>query len=56
MLERLDQPFFKESLIAMFLLLFIGFAIKVPLFPFHAVLPDAHVERGADIDDPAGCC
>lgn len=25
-------------------LLFIGFAIKVPLFPFHTWLPDAHVE------------
>lgn len=27
-----------------FVLLFIGFAIKVPLFPFHTWLPDAHVE------------
>src|SRR5512142_110050 len=27
-----------------FLGLFIGFAIKVPLFPFHTWLPDAHVE------------
>ena len=25
-------------------LLFIGFAIKIPLFPFHTWLPDAHVE------------
>jgi NADH-quinone oxidoreductase subunit M len=25
--------------------LFIGFAIKVPLFPFHTWLPDAHVEE-----------
>ena len=24
--------------------LFIGFAIKVPIFPFHTWLPDAHVE------------
>ena len=23
---------------------FIGFAIKVPMFPFHTWLPDAHVE------------
>jgi NADH-quinone oxidoreductase subunit M len=30
--------------ILMFLGLFIGFAIKVPLFPFHTWLPDAHVE------------
>ena len=29
----------------MFLFLFVGFAIKVPVFPFHTWLPDAHVER-----------
>ncbi len=28
----------------MFIALFIGFAIKVPIFPFHTWLPDAHVE------------
>jgi NADH-quinone oxidoreductase subunit M len=28
----------------MFAALFIGFAIKVPIFPFHTWLPDAHVE------------
>jgi NADH-quinone oxidoreductase subunit M len=27
-----------------FLLLFMGFAIKVPMFPFHTWLPDAHTE------------
>jgi NADH-quinone oxidoreductase subunit M len=27
-----------------FLFMFIGFAIKVPVFPFHTWLPDAHVE------------
>ena len=30
--------------ITLFLGLFIGFAIKVPVFPFHTWLPDAHVE------------
>jgi NADH-quinone oxidoreductase subunit M len=28
----------------MFIALFIGFAIKIPMFPFHTWLPDAHVE------------
>ena len=29
---------------AAFIALFIGFAIKIPMFPFHTWLPDAHVE------------
>lgn len=29
---------------ALFLLFFVAFAIKVPVFPFHTWLPDAHVE------------
>jgi NADH-quinone oxidoreductase subunit M len=29
---------------AMFIMLFIAFMIKVPVFPFHTWLPDAHVE------------
>jgi len=33
----------------MFVLLFIGFAIKVPVFPFHTWLPDAHVEAPTPI-------
>ncbi|UCD84318.1 MAG: NADH-quinone oxidoreductase subunit M [Deltaproteobacteria bacterium] len=33
-------PFWK----VVFIGLFIGFAIKVPIFPFHTWLPDAHVE------------
>jgi NADH-quinone oxidoreductase subunit M len=47
----MNQQFFSsESFqITMFLLLFIGFAIKVPLFPFHTWLPDAHVEAPTPI-------
>ncbi len=45
-----DQPFFTQGFqITMFLLLFIGFAIKVPMFPFHTWLPDAHVEAPTPI-------
>ena len=32
-----------------FMALFIGFAIKVPIFPFHTWLPDAHVEAPTPI-------
>jgi len=46
-----DQWFFssKNFQLAMFLLLFVGFAIKVPVFPFHTWLPDAHVEAPTPI-------
>ena len=27
-----------------FLLIFFGFAVKIPMFPFHTWLPDAHTE------------
>ena len=27
-----------------YIALFVGFAIKIPMFPFHTWLPDAHVE------------
>src|SRR3982075_2058787 len=33
-----------HTAIWLFLAFFIGFAIKVPMFPFHTWLPDAHVE------------
>ncbi|MFZ4525554.1 MAG: complex I subunit 4 family protein [Chlorobium sp.] len=32
-----------------FIVLFIGFAIKVPMFPFHTWLPDAHVQAPTPI-------
>jgi len=46
-----DQQFFSSQgfQITMFVLLFVGFAIKVPLFPFHTWLPDAHVEAPTPI-------
>lgn len=47
---RLEQPFFQPWFqFTMFILLFIGFAIKVPIFPFHTWLPDAHVEAPTPI-------
>jgi NADH-quinone oxidoreductase subunit M len=48
--ETLQQSFFTTTFqIIMFVLLFIGFAIKVPVFPFHTWLPDAHVEAPTPI-------
>jgi NADH-quinone oxidoreductase subunit M len=48
--KRLDQAFFKPIFqYIMFVLLFIGFAIKVPMVPFHTWLPDAHVEAPTPI-------
>jgi NADH-quinone oxidoreductase subunit M len=48
--KRLEQPFFTKGFqITMFILLLIGFAIKVPVFPFHTWLPDAHVEAPTPI-------
>ena len=32
-----------------FIALFVGFAVKVPMFPFHTWLPDAHVEAPTPI-------
>jgi NADH-quinone oxidoreductase subunit M len=44
------QAFFQPTAqYALFLLLLIGFAIKVPVFPFHTWLPDAHVEAPTPI-------
>jgi NADH-quinone oxidoreductase subunit M len=45
-----DQEFFKPWYqYTFFILLLIGFAIKVPVFPFHTWLPDAHVEAPTPI-------
>jgi NADH-quinone oxidoreductase subunit M len=41
-LLRLDLPLSTQRWL--FLAFFLAFAIKVPLFPFHTWLPDAHVE------------
>ena len=41
-LMRLDLPLGIQQWV--FWAFFIGFAIKVPMFPFHTWLPDAHVE------------
>jgi NADH-quinone oxidoreductase subunit M len=41
-LISLEMPLHLEQWV--FWALFIGFAIKVPMFPFHTWLPDAHVE------------
>jgi NADH-quinone oxidoreductase subunit M len=47
MLEVADKLAVVQPLIpaaAIFFLLFIGFAIKLPMFPFHTWLPDAHTD------------
>src|SRR5438445_4280737 len=41
-LMKLDMPLGLQQWV--FWAFFIGFAIKVPMFPFHTWLPDAHVE------------
>ncbi len=50
MLHMMNQDLHSEWLkgvdvrLVLYIMLFIGFAIKVPVFPFHTWLPDAHVE------------
>ena len=48
-----DISIVKESMLAtpalIWWLLFIGFAVKMPIFPFHTWLPDAHVQAPAPI-------
>jgi NADH-quinone oxidoreductase subunit M len=43
-LGPLTSPEWLEMQKWIFLAFFVGFAIKVPMFPFHTWLPDAHVE------------
>ena len=45
-----DPAYGSTFAILLFLAVFVAFAIKVPMFPFHASLPDAHVEAPT-----AGC-
>ena len=42
--KLMGQPFPYEFQFWVFLAFFLAFAIKVPMFPFHTWLPDAHVE------------
>lgn len=44
LLDLLKAPITPQKQIWVFILLFFGFAFKVPMFPFHTWLPDAHVE------------
>ena len=50
---QMDFMMIKEAMIAtpalVWWLMFIGFAAKLPLFPFHTWLPDAHVEAPSSI-------
>ena len=47
---RFKQPFFTTTYqYIFFLLLFVGFAVKVPIVPLHSWLPDAHVEAPTPI-------
>jgi NADH-quinone oxidoreductase subunit M len=48
--NRFNQAFFLPWFqYTMFLFLLVGFAIKIPVFPFHTWLPDAHVEAPTPI-------
>ncbi|MBI4368332.1 MAG: NADH-quinone oxidoreductase subunit M [Candidatus Omnitrophica bacterium] len=49
MLELGQNTFTLRFQQIIFLALFLGFAIKVPIFPFHTWLPDAHVEAPTPI-------
>jgi NADH-quinone oxidoreductase subunit M len=44
LLANIDAPMIVRLAPWLFLAFFLAFAIKVPIFPFHTWLPDAHVE------------
>jgi NADH-quinone oxidoreductase subunit M len=44
LIERATDAIDHETQLLIFGALFIGFAIKVPMFPFHTWLPDAHTQ------------
>ncbi len=48
-LSQQSHLFGKSFQNIVFLALFLGFAVKVPIFPFHTWLPDAHVEAPTPI-------
>jgi NADH-quinone oxidoreductase subunit M len=48
--QHLTSPSFPEYLkVAVFTALVLGFLIKMPVFPFHTWLPDAHVEAPSPV-------
>ncbi|MEM0271972.1 MAG: NuoM family protein [Thermoprotei archaeon] len=48
--QHLTNPSFPEYLkVAVFTALVLGFLIKMPVFPFHTWLPDAHVEAPSPV-------
>ncbi|MBI5197242.1 MAG: NADH-quinone oxidoreductase subunit M [Nitrospirae bacterium] len=47
LMQHVPYPFYFA--LPVFIALFIGFAIKIPLWPFHTWLPDAHVEASTAI-------
>jgi proton-translocating NADH-quinone oxidoreductase chain M len=48
--QQLTSPSFPEYLkVAVFTALVLGFLVKMPVFPFHTWLPDAHVEAPSPV-------
>lgn len=43
------RQFAPGAQLLLFVLLYLGFAVKIPIFPFHTWLPDAHVEAPTPI-------